>query len=179
MPVMKRWFFSSEDDEMLRTEYGPYISQIPTNPDHVTVPSDPEDVLALVLLTDQITRNIYRKSAQAFAWDAVARKLTKTAIENKWDVGFKEDAKRAFLYMPLEHSEDPQEHVLCVDLFSKLSAQSTEATAPTNQQWLKFAQDHKKIIDQFGRYPHRNEVLGRVSTPEEITYLEKAERYGQ
>ncbi len=120
-----------------------------------------EGALALVLLLDQIPRNVFRGSAHAFASDGLAREYASRAV----DAGF--DARidvplRLFLYMPFEHSEDMADQDRAVALF----------TAMGDAGYLDYARRHREVIAQFRRFPHRNAVLGRSSTPEEQAWLE-------
>ena len=122
---------------------------------------DAEGALALVLLLDQIPRNVFRGSAHAFASDGLAREYASRAV----DAGF--DARidvplRLFLYMPFEHSEDMADQDRAVALF----------TAMGDAGYLDYARRHREVIAQFRRFPHRNAVLGRSSTPEEQAWLE-------
>jgi len=116
--------------------------------------------LAEVIVLDQFSRNIYRDQPEAFAQDEMALELAKEAVvlgeDQKLDV-----VKRAFLYMPYMHSESVTVHEEAVKLFSKEGLESN----------LDFEYKHKAIIDRFGRYPHRNAVVGRESTPEELEFL--------
>ncbi len=120
----------------------------------------PEGALALILLTDQIPRNLYRGSAHAFATDPRARAVAERAIENGFDQRF-EVALRCFFYLPYEHSEDPTDQARAVSLFDALG----------DSEYLRFAILHSDLIARFGRFPHRNAAMGRLSTPEEDAYL--------
>ena len=117
-------------------------------------------MLAAVIALDQFPRNMYRGDARAFAADPAALALATDAVERGLDQGMSND-ERKFLYLPFEHSEDPAVQARSVDLFASLDEEET----------LGYALRHKEIIDRFGRFPHRNEVLGRESTPEEIAFL--------
>lgn len=116
--------------------------------------------LAEIIALDQFSRNIHRDHPQAFACDTLALALAQTAVAAKADRELDAD-RRAFLYMPYMHSESPMIHTLAVSLFG----------APGMEGNLDFELRHKEIIDRFGRYPHRNAILGRTSTPEEIDFL--------
>jgi uncharacterized protein (DUF924 family) len=118
--------------------------------------------LAEIIVLDQFSRNIYRDSAQAFAQDAQALSLAQEAIELKADQALP-PRQRAFLYLPYMHSESPEHHESAVALFSAAGMEGN----------LDFEMKHKAIIDRFGRYPHRNDVLGRKSTAEEIEFLQR------
>ncbi len=120
----------------------------------------PEGRLAEVVVLDQFSRNIYRETAQAFAHDALALVLAQEAVAAKADRALAAP-KASFLYMPYMHSESVLIHEQAVELFSE----------PALKFALDFELKHKAIIDRFGRYPHRNAVLGRASTAEEIEFL--------
>ncbi len=122
-----------------------------------------ESALAVVIVLDQFSRNMFRDSAESFAYDEKALKFAKSALAQGLDQKLSDD-KVAFLYMPFMHSEKPQDHEKAVQLFSSRKALENN---------LEFEHAHKKIIDRFGRYPHRNEILGRESTPEEIEFLKE------
>ncbi len=119
-----------------------------------------EGRLAEVIVIDQFSRNIHRDRPAAFANDPVALILAQTAVELGADLDLEPDA-RAFLYMPYMHSESALIHVEAVALFA----------APGLERNLDFELRHKAVIDRFGRFPHRNAILGRVSTPEETAFL--------
>ena len=119
-------------------------------------------MLAAVIALDQFPRNLYRGDPRAFAADAMALGLAEEAIERGLDRAMSTDERR-FLYLPLEHSEDPAVQARSVRLFASLDDADT----------LGYAERHREIIDRFGRFPHRNAVLGRESTPEEIEFLKE------
>jgi uncharacterized protein (DUF924 family) len=122
--------------------------------------ADAEGALALILLLDQIPRNIYRDSPHAFAADALAHGVAQRAIARGFDAAT-EEALRLFFYLPLEHAEDLQSQ-----------DEGVRLTAPlADPRFLKFAQLHRDIIARFGRFPHRNAILGRTSTAEELAFL--------
>ena len=116
--------------------------------------------LAEIVILDQFSRNMYRDQAQAFAYDPLALVLAQQAIEKNFDEDLDVE-KRAFLYMPFMHSESPEIHQIAVALFDQ----------PGLEDNLEFELRHKAIIDEFGRYPHRNSLLGRESTAREIEFL--------
>jgi len=122
----------------------------------------PEGRLAEIIVLDQFSRNMFRDSAQAFACDNVALVLSQVAIDAGDDQRV-DSSHRAFMYMPFMHSESPLIHEQAVTLFSQ----------PGMERNLEFELKHKAIIDRFGRYPHRNAVLGRDSTDEELEFLEQ------
>lgn len=116
--------------------------------------------LAEVIVLDQFSRNLYRGQAHAFANDALALGLAQTAVADGADREL-EATQRTFLYLPYMHSESLLIHAQAVKLFSQ----------PGMENNLAFELRHQEIIERFGRYPHRNAALGRISTPEEIEFL--------
>ena len=138
----------------------------------------PHSRLALVILLDQFTRNVFRGTGQAFDGDQRARRLVLRTLASQehrqlpW-VG------RVFLYMPLMHAEDAALQATCVACFSRLVDDAPAALKPGLQGNLDFARQHQDIITRFGRFPYRNAVLGRTSTPEEETFLIEGPRFGQ
>lgn len=127
----------------------------------------PQGALALVILLDQFPRNIYRGTPQAFASDLKALAVAKTAIDRKFDQELT-PLQRVFLYLPLEHSETFPNQARSVALFERLAAEDPEL-----QDTFDYAIKHRDVIDRFGRFPHRNEIMGRPSTPEEIEFLKQ------
>ena len=125
---------------------------------------DAAGALALLILTDQFPRNLYRGSAHAFATDTMARNLTERAIARGFDKAF-EPAMRQFFYLPFQHHEDPAAQARGVTLYEALVAEGGDPRG------LDYARLHAGLIARFGRFPHRNAMMGRVSTPEEAAYL--------
>jgi uncharacterized protein (DUF924 family) len=123
----------------------------------------PKGALALCILLDQVPRNIYRGSPEAFASDPEALKVARRALESEFDSSLSAE-ERLFLYLPFEHSEDLADQELCCRLFGAMTE---------NPEWLTYAERHREIIQRFGRFPHRNAVLGRPSTEEERAFLEE------
>jgi len=122
----------------------------------------PAGRLAEIIVLDQFSRNIYRDSPLAFAFDSAALVLAQEALHIQADEQV-EVERRAFFYMPYMHSESAAIHAQSVEIFSRLGAEHN----------YEFELQHKAIIDRFGRYPHRNAILGRESTPEEIEFLKQ------
>ncbi len=127
--------------------------------------AEPQGALARLLLLDQFTRNIWRGTAQAFAGDAQAVETALKLIEQGADQGMAV-VQRQFVYMPLMHAEDLALQEQCVVLFQALAAQD-----PSQNGGLDFAIRHRDIVARFGRFPHRNQQLGRPSTPQEAVFL--------
>lgn len=162
----KSFHFKKSDafDALIRSRFEDYAIELAANMEaspHEWEAS-PETSLALIIALDQFPRNMYRNTPAAFAWDVKAQRVTKAMIEKGWDLKI-EQSRRAFVYMPLMHSEMIADQDLCVDLVDRrLNDQNT----------LKHAKAHRDVIRQFGRFPHRNEVLGRQSIEAEIIFLE-------
>jgi uncharacterized protein (DUF924 family) len=126
--------------------------------------------LALIILLDQISRVLYRDSAKAFADDDRARSLTAGGIVRRLDTGLRY-CERVFFYMPLMHSEDLEEQERSVELYRGLLAAGPSSLEEQLSENLDHAIEHRDVIQRFGRFPHRNAVLGRESTEEELVYL--------
>ena len=124
----------------------------------------PEGALALVILLDQIPRNVFRASGHAFATDSLARHYAARAIDRGDDRSV-DPLLRVFLYMPFEHSESLDDQDRSVALAATLEGES-------GRVYLDYAQRHRDAIARFGRFPHRNHALGRTSTPEEQAWLD-------
>jgi len=127
----------------------------------------PLSLLALIIVLDQFPRNMFREEARAFATDAAALAAAQRMVERTWDHDLK-PLERSFSYLPFEHAEDLAQQQRSVALFERLAADSGLADP------LTWAQKHYDVIARFGRFPHRNQVLGRISTPEEIEFLKQA-----
>jgi len=128
----------------------------------------PDGALALILLCDQFARNMHRRTARAFSGDRKARETARVALGRSYPAAYVPDM-RMFFFMPFQHSEDLADQELCCTLFATLG----------NEENDKYAIEHRDIVARFGRFPHRNEVLGRVCTAEELDYLTTAKRFGQ
>jgi uncharacterized protein (DUF924 family) len=139
---------------------------------------DPRGCLAFILLTDQIPRNIHRGTPMAFAADGPALSAAKTGVEASLDRQLHYD-ERCFFYLPFEHSESLIDQHTCVGLFSQLRDETPNGFRHHTGSYLQFAHQHRDIIARFGRFPHRNSVLGRKSTEEELSFLEHGNTFGQ
>jgi uncharacterized protein (DUF924 family) len=141
--------------------------------------SSPRGQLALILLFDQFSRNIFRGQAQAFAYDPLALDTCLSGIEKGSDRSLCL-IERVFFYHPLEHSEELIYQELCVKLFEVLSKEVEGEQQQFINNSLKFVHEHRDIVARFGRFPHRNKVLGRDSTAQELDYLGSGgKRFGQ
>ncbi|PVZ72219.1 DUF924 family protein [Pelagibaculum spongiae] len=126
--------------------------------------------LALIILLDQFSRNIWRDQSKSFAQDHLALMLCKQGLQQQHDQDLNW-VERVFFYMPLMHSESLSDQKLSVELFQKLLSEAPDEMNQLMQSHLDYAIRHQKIVEQFGRYPHRNEVLRRESTSEELQFL--------
>lgn len=156
------WFARSEAfDALVRAELGPPHERA-VRGELDAWAADPRGALALVILLDQAPRNIHRGSANAFATDARALQYARAVVDAGLDQGLTE-VEKVFLYLPFEHSESLADQDRCVALTAAL----------TDPLWHDFAEKHRVIIARFGRFPHRNAILGRESTPEELEFLQQ------
>jgi uncharacterized protein (DUF924 family) len=126
----------------------------------------PGPLLAAVIVLDQFSRNLFRDTPRAYAADPIARRLAGSAIAQGFDFAMTAQ-ERLFLYLPFEHSEDRADQALGVQLIARLD----------NAQWTHDALQHKAIIDRFGRFPHRNAILNRESSADEIALLQRPEEW--
>ncbi|MBL6847954.1 MAG: DUF924 domain-containing protein [Alphaproteobacteria bacterium] len=156
----KMWFKKNDKfDALIRNRFLNLIKKsLKTNIEDVNIALD--TYLSLIILLDQFTRNVFRNSSKSFEGDNKAVKLTKIAIDNNFIKGSNHHYNSFFL-MPLMHSENILDHRLGLPLFKKF----------TNENTFKFALKHKDIIDKFDKFPHRNNVLGRISTKSELEFL--------
>lgn len=120
-----------------------------------------KEALAVVIVLDQFSRNMFRDTPKAFATDDIALKISKMAVEKGLDRELTAAVHYNFLYMPFMHSENLEDQEEGIRLFSLI---------PGNEQTVSYARHHRDIIAKFGRFPHRNKILGRVSTPEEVEF---------
>jgi uncharacterized protein (DUF924 family) len=130
----------------------------------------PESCLALVLLLDQMPRNLFRGQVKAFATDEMVLSIAQQAIKSKVDRELL-TVQRWFLYLPFQHSESLTNQEISLELFSSSPDHPAKARA------VAAAEEHLWLIQEFGRFPHRNKVLGRVSTPAELAYLEQPDAF--
>ncbi len=138
----------------------------------------PRQTVALVLALDQLPRNLFRDTGRAFAYDTAAVDTTRWAISHEMDEQV-HPVEAAFFYFPLEHAEDIDLQTQCVSLFRRLTDRAPSSLRDVFESFESFAERHRGVIERFGRFPHRNELLGRVSTPEESRYLrEGGETFG-
>lgn len=127
-------------------------------------------LLALILLTDQFPRNMYRETPKSFEFDHLALAWCLTGLEESKDQELL-PVQRQFFYLPLEHSESIDHQDRCVRLLERLVAEVQAANQPAFRAFLSYAERHRAVIRKFGRFPHRNAILGRRSTQEEQAFL--------
>jgi len=155
------WIKDTSFDQLIATRFAE-IHQAANHCELFSWRETPKGRLAEIIVLDQFSRNIYRNTPQAFASDALALALSQHAIELGIDKSLTA-VERSFLYMPFMHSESAEIHRIAVDLYQDNG----------NKGNLDFEFKHQAIIDKFGRYPHRNEILGRISTAEELKFLQQ------
>ena len=158
----ERWFQSTpEFDSQCQDRFGDWIEAAAAGRlDHWQ--EHAQGALAAILLLDQLPRNVFRGSARAFAFDAQALEIAKRAVDRGFDQVL-ELPHRIFIYLPFEHSEDLTDQNRSVELFR----------ATGNATTLDYAIRHQVIIERFGRFPHRNAILGRTSTAQEEAFLQE------
>ena len=168
---MKQWFGSDAAfDEAVREGFGDDIRRALAG-EHRDWMHTPRGRLALILLLDQFPRNVWRGTREAFDGDAKALQLTLDGIRKHMDRRL-QPLERAFFYMPLQHAENAKVQTLSTRAFTALAAAVAGTTLhETFQTMAEFADLHRDIVEQFGRFPHRNELLGREHTEEERRYL--------
>ncbi len=133
--------------------------------------ASPTDALALLLLLDQFPRNLYRGEPRSFATDAQALSVAEQLVDSGADQMLI-PAQRFFVYIPFEHSEKMEHQNRCVALMQQLNQEFPELDEGL-KGGLDYAVRHRAVIERFGRFPHRNEILGRQSTPEELVFLQQ------
>jgi len=166
--VLRFWFeectpaqwFKRDDafDQGLRERFLALHDSVTTLANEVCL-ADPDTALAAIIVLDQFSRNMFRGTPAAFASDAKALAIAQAAVERGFDTELP-DARRQFFYLPFEHAEDAGAQARSVELFASLGPEP-----------LRWAEAHKAVIDRFGRFPHRNAILGRAATPEEVAFL--------
>lgn len=164
----REWFQKdAEFDAQIRERFGALIELALAGQLQAWEEDDPLTALALIVLLDQFTRNAYRGTPRSFAGDALALHAARKLVADGADRMLMPQ-QRSFVYMPFEHAEDIAMQRQAVDLFTRLA----EAEAGFENS-LDYAHRHCVIIERFGRFPHRNEILGRASTAEELAFLSR------
>lgn len=166
----KRWWTKSpEFDEEIKTRFEVDYDAV-TAREREEWRRSARGTLAYIIVVDQFSRNMFRDTPRMFAADALAREACREGLERGFDASLAFD-ERAFFYLPLEHSEDLADQRRCTKLFEVEVEQAPGPLQADAKYYLDFAERHRAIIERFGRFPHRNEILNRASTPEELAFL--------
>ncbi|WP_194954327.1 DUF924 family protein [Sphingopyxis solisilvae] len=163
---MDDWYGGGPDfDADVRELAGDWHDALRSQPAE-TFLTDPDTALAAAILFDQVPRNIFRGHADAFATDSLAREIARGIVAKGWDQGWP-DERRQFAYLPFEHSEDMADQRESLRLMNQLA----------DPVFHDYARQHFDIIDRFGRFPHRNDALGRTTRPEEEAAIEEGKNW--
>lgn len=162
----REWFVKNDAfDEQIRQRFGATIAIAIAGGLREWDAEGAQGMLARILVLDQFTRNAWRNTPQSFAGDALALTAARQLVDSGAHAALP-PLQRAFVYMPFEHAEDAFMQERAVELFTVLAAEH-----PGFDEMLDYAHRHRGVIARFGRFPHRNEILGRASTQEEIEFL--------
>lgn len=171
---MTLWFGGGfELDRIIAHRFSNIVAKLASGEAYRWAANSPHDRLAAVIALDQFTRNIFRGTAAAFENDEIALRLARDAIASGDDMKLK-PVERWFLYMPFEHSESATDQRRSVDKFTELLEQCEPEHKPQFASALDFARRHAKVVQKFGRFPHRNAMLGRTTTSAEKAFLRKS-----
>lgn len=165
------WSKNPEADEEIRNRFGSQLELAASGALDGWADS-PAGLLSLLLLTDQFPRNIHRNTSQAFGCDHLALSWCQRGLDQGFDKLLR-PIERVFFYLPLEHSESLAMQERSVHLYTRLYQEVPVEHMDTFRVFLIFALRHRRVIERFGRFPHRNQILGRESTPEEILFLQE------
>ncbi len=167
------WFGKSpEADQQIAEQFVDTIAALASGLAWEWAERGPRARLAAIIALDQFSRNVFRDTPGAFEKDELALQLARVGVENRQDRWLSE-VERIFFYMPFEHSETLADQILCVELFERLANEARAGFVDLVASTLDYAERHKQVIAQFARFPHRNAILGRISTPQEEAYLAK------
>jgi uncharacterized protein (DUF924 family) len=166
----KRWWTKSEafDDAIKSLFLHEYEAVVAG--ERETWRNTARGTLAYIIVLDQFSRNMFRGTPEMFAADELAREACREGLDALFDTELEFD-ERVFFYLPLEHSESMDDHQRCLEIFNELLESAPEPLEADAKNYLNFAKAHEAIVARFGRYPHRNAIIGRTSTPEEIEFL--------
>jgi uncharacterized protein (DUF924 family) len=165
------WAKHPATDEQIRQRFEPCIANAANHALDAWA-ATPTGRLALIILTDQFPRNAYRDTPKAFSFDPLALSWSKEGIRDGVHRHLR-PIERVFLYMPLEHSESLEDQEQSVALFEELVSIVSAEHKRTFDGFVRFARRHREIVERFGRFPHRNRILGRMPSPAEIAFLEE------
>lgn len=169
--LARRWFVRSDEfDAEIRLRFGALVDAAIAG-DLDGWARSARGRLALLLVLDQFPRNLYRESPAAFAGDPAAQRHAIEGLARGDDLALA-PRYRPFCYLPLEHAEDLALQQRCVALFAALAADEASVPRERYQMYLDYARRHRTVIERFGRFPHRNRILGRATSPEEQVYLD-------
>jgi uncharacterized protein (DUF924 family) len=160
-PPEKRFKKDAAFDDEIRSRFAALYERIAASPPQPKTLT-PRLALAALIVLDQFSRNIFRGSPKAFAADATALGIARAAVDSGLDREL-DAAARLFIYLPFEHSENMADQNRSVELIADLG----------NAEWDRYAVAHRDVIERFGRFPHRNEILGRASSDEEAAFLKQ------
>jgi uncharacterized protein (DUF924 family) len=165
------WFRKSDEtDRHIRETFEPFIHKAAARNWDVSGLTR-EEGLALVVLFDQFPRNLYRNSGQQFTFDEKARGITNALVASGLDRFYA--IERDLLSLPFQHHEDPVSQDFSVFMAADMAVNGPENMRGMHRTFLDFSTKHRDLIRKFGRYPHRNALLGRVSTPEELAFIQE------
>lgn len=174
----KRWFQpDAAVDAEIRDRFGALLTAA-ANGELTAWRDTPVTALALAIVCDQFPRQVHRGSARAFETDRLGLETARQVVDGGGDAALAFD-ERAFLYMPFEHSESRLDQHTAVGLFTALLDDAPDGYRHHAESFLDYARQHRDIVRRFGRFPHRNRVLGRAATAEEAAFLETASDFGQ
>lgn len=169
-PTRARWFGGGESfDAEIHDRFAGLVATAQAGGLEAWAAS-PDALLGLVLVLDQFPRNLYRGDGRSFASDARALELSRNAIERGWDAKLR-PVERLFLYMPFQHAEDRSTQQQSCALYERLLRDAPAAGRELFDGSHDYAERHRVVIERFGRFPGRNDALGRASTPEERAFL--------
>lgn len=165
------WWFDTDDarDAELRARFGELV-RAAADGALAAWSATPRGRLALILALDQLPRNCFRGARAAFASDAAALAETERGLRRGDDRAL-HPVERMFFYMPMQHAEDEAVQERAVEHFARLAAEAPAGSGSAFDNSVQFAKLHRDIVRRFGRFPHRNAILGRTSTPEELAWL--------
>ena len=166
----KHWYFGGAEMDARRQPFEPLLADARAGRLAGREWESDGGLLALIILTDQLARNIHRGSARAFAWDDLALAAGATFVRQRSRYRALSLAERNFVAMPFMHSEERADHSACWELFAESKADFPACEAFTASS-LAYLAEHTAVLDRFGRYPHRNAALGRASSAEEVAWL--------
>jgi uncharacterized protein (DUF924 family) len=173
---MRLWFGEglSEDeqrewDEGIKDQFEPLVRQAILG-ELISWADGPRRRMSLILLLDQFPRNLYRGQARSFSGDEQALALALSGMNSGADAAL-DPVERMFFYLPLEHSEAQEVQDESIAAYRRLLMEAPEPLKKTFQVMLDYAERHRAVIARFGRFPHRNKMLGRQSTPDELAYI--------